>query len=101
MDERDDTVPGTHLGIFELELRDGIQLFPIDYNVLDDTSIKNKIKAFKIIIKSTYGSDKTYINKIKVYLIDDCSEEKKIDFLRQYFDKIDITYHTFASTINL
>lgn len=33
----------------------------------------------------------TYINKIKVYLIDDCSEEKKIDFLRQYFDKIDIT----------
>ena len=55
------------LGIFELELRDGIQLFPIDYNVLDDTSIKNKIKAFKIIIKSTYGSDKTYINQIMFY----------------------------------
>ena len=33
----------------------------------------------------------TYINKIKVYIIDDCSEEKNIDVLRQYFDKIDIT----------
>ena len=55
------------LGIFELEMRDGIQLFPIDYNVLDDTSIKNKIKAFKIIIKSTYGGNKTYINQIMFY----------------------------------
>ena len=48
-------------------MRDGIQLFPIDYNVLDETSIKNKIKAFKIIIKSTYGGNKTYINQIMLY----------------------------------
>ena len=55
------------LGIFELEMRDGIQLFPIDYNVLDDISIKNRIKAIKIIIKSTYGENKTYINQIMFY----------------------------------
>jgi len=55
------------LGIFKLEMRDGIQLFPIDYNVLDDISIKNRIKAIKIIIKSTYGENKTYINQIMFY----------------------------------
>ena len=55
------------MGIFKLEMRDGIQLFPIDYNVLDDISIKNRIKAIKIIIKSTYGENKTYINQIMFY----------------------------------
>lgn len=55
------------LGIFELEMRDGIQLFPIDYNVLDDINLKNKIKAIKIVIKSTYGENKTYINQIMFY----------------------------------
>ena len=65
------------LGIFELEMRDGIQLFPIDYNVLDDTSIKNKIKAFKIIIKSTYGGNKTYINQIMFY--ENTAQEIKVE----------------------
>ena len=65
------------LGIFELEMRDGIQLFPIDYNVLDDTSIKNKIKAFKIIIKSTYGGNKTYINQIMFY--ENTAQEIKLE----------------------
>ena len=55
------------LGIFELEMRDGIQLFSIDYNVLDDLSIKNKIKAIKLIIKNAFGGDKTYINQIMFY----------------------------------
>ena len=55
------------LGIFELEMRHGIQLFPIDYNVLDDISLKNRIKAIKIIVKSTYGENKTYINQIMFY----------------------------------
>ena len=55
------------MGIFKLEMRDGIQLFPIDYNVSDDISIKNRIKAIKIIIKSTYGENKTYINQIMFY----------------------------------
>ena len=55
------------LGIFELKMRDGVQLFPIDYNVLDDISIKDKIKAIKIVIKSAFGGNKTYINQIMIY----------------------------------
>ena len=55
------------MGIFELEMRDGIQLFPIDYNVLDDISIKNRIKYIKIVIKEAYGGNKTYINQIMFY----------------------------------
>ena len=57
----------TSLGFFELELRDGIQLFNIDYNVLDDEKIKNKIKAIKLVIKSSFGGNKTYINQIMFY----------------------------------
>ena len=57
----------TSLGLFELEMRDGIQLFSIDYNVLDDESIKNKIKGIKLIIKSSFGGNKTYINQILLY----------------------------------
>ena len=48
-------------------MRDGLQLFSIDYNVLDDTNLKNKIKYIKIIIKSAFGGDKTYINQIMLY----------------------------------
>ena len=57
----------TSLGLFELEMRDGIQLFSIDYNVLDDENIKNKIKGIKLIIKSSFGGNKTYINQIMFY----------------------------------
>ena len=55
------------LGIFELEMRDGIQLFPIDYNVLDDINLKNKIKSIKLVIKSAFGENKTYINQVMCY----------------------------------
>ena len=55
------------LGFFELEMRDGVQLFNIDYNVLDDEKIKNKIKAIKLVIKSAFGGNKTYINQIMFY----------------------------------
>ena len=55
------------MGIFELTMRDGIQLFSIDYNVLDDNKIKNKIKAIKLVIKSSFGGNKTYINQIMFY----------------------------------
>ena len=55
------------LGIFELKMRDGVQLFSIDYNVLDDTSLKDKIKGIKIVIKSAFGGNKTYINQIMMY----------------------------------
>ena len=48
-------------------MRDGIQLFSIDYNVLDDNKIKNKIKAIKLVIKSSFGGNKTYINQIMFY----------------------------------
>ena len=57
----------TSLGLFELEMRDGIQLFSIDYKVLDDESLKNKIKGIKLVIKSSFGGNKTYINQIMFY----------------------------------
>ena len=57
----------TSLGLFELEMRDGIQLFSIDYNVLDDENIKNKIKGIKLVIKNSFGGNKTYINQIMFY----------------------------------
>ena len=55
------------LGIFELEMRDGIQLLPLDYNVLDDINLKNKIKSIKLVIKSAFGENKTYINQVMCY----------------------------------
>ena len=55
------------MGLFELEMRDGIQLFNIDYNVLDDEKLKNNIKAIKLVIKSAFGGNKTYINQIMFY----------------------------------
>jgi hypothetical protein len=48
-------------------MRDGIQLFNIDYNVLDDEKLKNNIKAIKLVIKSAFGGNKTYINQIMFY----------------------------------
>ena len=48
-------------------MRDGLQLFNIDYNVLDDEKIKNKIKAIKLVIKNSFGGNKTYINQIMFY----------------------------------
>ena len=48
-------------------MKDGLQLFSIDYNVLDDISIKDKIKAIKIVVKSAFGGNKTYINQIMFY----------------------------------
>ena len=57
----------TSLGFFELEMRDGLQLFNIDYNILDDERIKNKIKAIKLVIKNSFGGNKTYINQIMFY----------------------------------
>ena len=48
-------------------MRTGKQFFPIDYNLLESSNTKNKIKAIKIIIKNTYGGDKTYLNQIMLY----------------------------------
>ena len=48
-------------------MKDGVQLFSLDYNVLDDITLKNKIKAIKIIVKSAFGENKTYINQVMLY----------------------------------
>ena len=34
---------------------------------MDDINIKNKIKSIKLVIKSTYGGNKTYINQIMLF----------------------------------
>ena len=56
------------LGMFELEMRPGKQLFPLNYgNIINDKSIKYNIKAIKIIVRETYGGVRTYINQIMFY----------------------------------
>ena len=54
--------------MFELEMRPGKQLFPLNYgNIINDKSIKYNIKAIKIIVRETYGGVRTYINQIMFY----------------------------------
>ena len=53
------------LGIFNLELKSGIQIFNIKYNK-NITNCKN-IKFLKIIIKENFGEKWTYINQIMLY----------------------------------
>ena len=56
------------MGIFELEMRPGKQLFPLNYNnIINNNNIKYNIKAIKLIIKETYGGRRTYINQIMFY----------------------------------
>ena len=56
------------MGIFELEMRPGKQLFPLNYNnIINNNNIKYNIKAIKLIIKETYGGSRTYINQIMFY----------------------------------
>ena len=56
------------LGIFELEMRPGKQLFPLNYNnIINDKNIKYNIKAIKLIVRETYGGVRTYINQIMFY----------------------------------
>ena len=56
------------MGIFELELRPGKQLFPLNYNnIINDKNIKYNIKAIKLIVRETYGGLRTYINQIMFY----------------------------------
>jgi hypothetical protein len=56
------------LGTFNLELKAGKQIFPLDYKNIRD-NVKS-IKYLKIIIKENYGSDWTYINQIMLYDVD-------------------------------
>ena len=49
-------------------MRPGKQLFSLNYNnIIKNTDIKNNIKAIKIIIRETYGGNRTYINQIMFY----------------------------------
>ena len=53
------------LGIFNLELKSGIQIFNIKYNKTIDNC--KQIKFLKIIIKENFGEKWTYINQIMLY----------------------------------
>ena len=58
------------LGIFELELKTGKQIFPLNYNNIKDINIIKNIKNIryiKIIIKENYGENWTYINQIMLF----------------------------------
>ncbi len=56
------------LGIFELEMRPGKQLFPLNYNnIMGNKNIKYNIKAIKLIVRETYGGNRTYINQVMFY----------------------------------
>ena len=58
------------LGTFNLELKAGKQIFPLDFSHIQDNNITDNvknIKYIKIIIKENYGGDWTYINQIMLY----------------------------------
>ena len=49
-------------------MRPGKQLFPLNYNsIISDNNIKYNIEAIKLIIRETYGGNRTYINQIMFY----------------------------------
>jgi len=76
------------LGIFELELKSGKQIFPLDYSHIEDNNqikdVKN-IKYLKLIIKENYGNDDwTYINQIMLY--DKSCQEVQKQLLKESHD---------------
>ncbi len=49
-------------------MRPGKQLFPLNYNnIINNKDIKYNIKYIKLIVKETYGGNRTYINQIMLY----------------------------------
>ena len=53
---------------FELEKKSGYQIFPLNINLLNEEMLtKEKMKFFKIIIKNSYGDNKTYINNVMLF----------------------------------
>ena len=58
------------MGTFDLEIKAGKQVFKLNYdNIEDDSLIKNikNIRYIKLIIKKSFGEDRTYINQVKLY----------------------------------
>ena len=53
------------LGLFHLELKSGLQIFPIKYT--KNCPNNKNIKYLKIIIKENFGEKWTYINQIMLY----------------------------------
>ena len=66
-----------NIGEFELNMLPSPQFFQID-NIINKRNIK-KIKYLKLIIKETFGGNRTYINQ--VFLFDDTIEIKSNYFL--------------------
>ena len=49
-------------------MRPGKQLFPLNYNnIINDKNIKYNIKAIKLIVRETYGGNRTYINQVMFF----------------------------------
>ena len=49
-------------------MRPGKQLFPLNYNnIINDKNIKYSIKAIKLIVRETYGGNRTYINQVMFF----------------------------------
>ena len=49
-------------------MRPGKQLFPLNYNnIINNKEIKYNIKAIKLLIRETYGGNRTYINQIMFF----------------------------------
>ena len=49
-------------------MRPGKQLFPLNYNnIINNKDIKYNIKAIKLVVRETYGGNRTYINQIMFF----------------------------------
>ena len=58
------------MGTFDLEIKAGKQAFRLNYdNIEDDNLIKyiKNIRYIKLIIKKSFGEDRTYINQVMLY----------------------------------
>ena len=58
------------MGTFDLKIKAGKQVFLLNYdNIEDDSLIKNikNIRYIKLIIKESFGEDRTYINQVMLY----------------------------------
>ena len=64
-EENNDINDYQSLGLYKLEQKSGVQIFPIKYNKNNENA--QKIKYIKIIIKENYGEEWTYINQIFLY----------------------------------
>ena len=58
------------MGTFDLEIKAGKQVFPLNYDNIEDDNLINNIKNIryiKLIIQKSFGEDRTYINQVLLY----------------------------------